>query len=139
MGIWKKNANINTVNASMTHMCEHLAMVITDVGEDFISGTMPVDRRTQQPMGILHGGASIALAETLGSVAANLACDNTQYCLGLEINANHLRPISTGHVTGTARPIHIGRNTQVWEIQIKDNQNKMTCVSRMTLAVKMIS
>ncbi|MDP0589309.1 MAG: hotdog fold thioesterase [Candidatus Endonucleobacter bathymodioli] len=139
MGIWKKHADIDTANVSMSRMCEHLGMVITNIGEDFIECTMPVDRRTQQPMGILHGGASLALAETLGSVAANLACDSTQYCLGLEINANHLRPVSTGHVTGIARPIHIGKNTQVWDINIKDNQNQVTCVSRMTLAVKMIS
>ncbi len=89
---------------------------ITEVGEDFLRGTMPVDRRTIQPMGLLHGGASVVLAETLGSIAANLCCEDGAYCVGLEINANHLRSATSGKVTGTTRPIHIGRSTQVWEV-----------------------
>ncbi len=136
MTIWKKQANLETVNTTMTHMCSHLGMTLTDIGSDYITGTMPVDSRTQQPMGLLHGGASVALAETLGSVAANLACENNEYCVGLEINANHLRPVSSGIVTGTAQAIHIGKSTQVWEIKIKDDKNRATCISRITLAVK---
>lgn len=136
MTIWKKKIDLNAVNDTLTHMCAHLGMVITDIGEDFIVGTMPVDNRTQQPMGLLHGGASVALAETLGSIAANLACDDTQYFVGLEINANHVKSVSTGSVTGRAFPIHIGRNTQVWDITINNDQNKTTCVSRLTLAAR---
>lgn len=117
-------------------MVEYIGITITELGEDFIRGTMPVDHRTQQPMGLLHGGASAALAETLGSLAANLVVDNQkQYCVGLDINANHIRSARSGIVTGTARPFHLGRTTQVWSIEIVDEQNKLVCVSRLTMAV----
>jgi len=117
-------------------MVEHLGIVITEVGKDFLKGTMPVDHRTVQPMGILHGGASVALAETLGSLAANLVIDGeAKYCVGLDINANHIRAAREGKVTGTARPLHIGSSTQVWSIEIVDDSNRLVCISRLTMAV----
>lgn len=113
-----------------------LGMEITELGEDFIRGRMPCDERTRQPHGLLHGGASVALAETLGSVAGNLCLDNDNFlAVGLEISANHLRPVTHGAVIGVARPIHVGRNTQVWDIRIEDEEGRMTCISRLTLAV----
>lgn len=117
-------------------MMEHLGIVFTEVGDDYISAEMPVDHRHHQPYGLLHGGASVTLAETLGSVAAHLTVDTDKYkTVGLEINANHIRAVHSGTVTGTARPLHIGRTTQVWEIRIKNEQDKLTCVSRITMAV----
>lgn len=117
-------------------LMETLDIQITELGEDFIRGTMPVDHRTVQPYGILHGGASVALAETLGSIAAHLVVDSdSYYTVGMEVNANHLRPVTKGRVTGTARPIHIGRSSQVWGIEIKNDQDKMVCISRITMAV----
>lgn len=114
---------------------EALGIVFTKVGEDFVRGTMPVDGRTRQPYGLLHGGASVLLAETLGSSAGNLCVGPDEMCVGLEINANHLAAVREGLVTGTARPLHIGRRTQVWEIRIEDPLGRLCCVSRLTLAV----
>jgi 1,4-dihydroxy-2-naphthoyl-CoA hydrolase len=115
---------------------EHLGMEFTEVGEDFLKGRMPVDSRTRQPYGLLHGGASVALAETLGSVGAALVVDRLKYnAVGLEINANHVRGVREGYVTGTARPLHIGKTTQVWEIRITDERDKLVCVSRLTVAI----
>ena len=115
---------------------EHPGMVFTAAGEDWLQATMPVDERTRQPYGLLHGGASVVLAETLGSSAGNLCVDTaTQVCVGLEINANHLRATRTGTVTGTARAVHVGRTTQVWDIRIENEAGKPVCVSRLTLAV----
>lgn len=117
-------------------MAGHLGIEFTEVGEDFIRGRMPVDHRTRQPYGLLHGGASVALAETLGSVAAAMVVDRKKFnAVGLEINANHLRGVRQGFVTGTARPLHIGKTTQVWEIRIVDEKEKLVCVSRLTVAV----
>ena len=114
----------------------HLGIVITEAGDDWLRGTMPVDARTVQPYGILHGGASVALAETLGSVAGNLCVDTTkEMVVGLEINANHVRAMRGGRVTGTARALHVGRSTQLWEIRIENDEGKLVCVSRLTLAV----
>lgn len=115
-----------------------LGIVITEQGEDFLRGTMPVDERTLQPYGLLHGGASVLLAETLASLAANLCVEDPlrQQAVGLEINANHLRAVTSGTVTGTARPLHVGRSTQVWEIRIADEQDRAVCVSRLTLAMR---
>ena len=113
-----------------------LGMQITEFGDDYVVGTMPVEDRTRQPFGILHGGASVALAETLGSVAANFAVDNSKfYCVGQEINANHLRPVAEGVVTAKATAVHIGRSSQVWEIRITDPRGKLNCISRITMAV----
>ena len=117
-------------------LVEHLGIRVSEIGDDYLVGTMPVDTRTHQPMGILHGGASVALAETLGSMGANFCVDPGQYvCVGQEINANHLRPVTSGLVTGTARPIHIGKRSQVWQIEIRDERSRLVCVSRLTLAV----
>lgn len=117
-------------------MVEHLGITLTDAGTDWLRGTMPVDARTRQPFGILHGGASVALAETLGSIAGNLCVDPArQRVVGLEINANHLRAVREGTVTGTARAVHVGRSTQVWEIRIENEDGKAVCISRLTLAV----
>jgi 1,4-dihydroxy-2-naphthoyl-CoA hydrolase len=121
---------------SKNNMVEHLGIVFTEVGEDHISATLPVDNRTHQPFGLLHGGASVTLAETLGSVAASLCVDqNKQFCVGLEINANHIKSARDGFVTGTTRPIHIGKKTQVWEIKIVNPQNELVSISRITMAV----
>lgn len=117
-------------------LVEHLGIVFTEVGEDWLRATMPVDHRTLQPAGLLHGGASVALAETLGSVAGTLCLDETrEMAVGLEINANHLRSARSGTVTGTTRPVHVGRSTQVWEIRIEDEAGRPICISRITLAV----
>lgn len=114
----------------------HLDIEFTDLGSNYVTAKMPVDHRHHQPLGLLHGGASVALAETLGSVAAHACIDNDkQYCVGLEINANHIRAVKSGYVFGTARPMHVGRSTQVWEIKIKNEQDKLICVSRITMSV----
>jgi len=117
-------------------MIDHLDIEIVEIGDDFLKARMPVDSRTVQPQGRLHGGASCALAETVGSVAANLVIDsNEQLAVGLEINANHIRPVKDGFVYGTARPDSIGRTTQVWTIRITDEQDRLVCISRLTMAV----
>jgi 1,4-dihydroxy-2-naphthoyl-CoA hydrolase len=116
-------------------LSEALAIVITEVGKDYIRGTMPVDQRTKQPFGLLHGGASVALAETLGSIAGLLTLSDDKIAVGLEINANHVRAVTQGTVTGTARPLHIGGRTQVWEVRIENDQQELCCISRMTLAI----
>ena len=121
---------------SQGSLIEHLGIVFTAAGEDWLQATMPVDARTRQPYGLLHGGASVVLAETLGSSAGNLCVDTAeQVCVGLEINANHLRAARSGVVTGTARALHVGRTTHVWEIRIENEAGKPVCVSRLTLAV----
>jgi 1,4-dihydroxy-2-naphthoyl-CoA hydrolase len=117
-------------------LLDALGIEITRITEDFIEGTMPVDHRTHQPFGMLHGGASVALAETLGSVGANLCVDpKTHYCVGLDINANHISSMRSGTLTGVAKPIHVGRTTQVWEIRMTGDDGKLVCVSRLTMAV----
>ena len=117
-------------------LVSHLGIVMTEAGDDWLRGTMPVDARTVQPYGILHGGASVALAETLGSVAGNLCVDiEKEVVVGLEINANHVRAMRGGVVTGTARALHVGRSTQLWEILIENDDGKLVCVSRLTLEV----
>lgn len=117
-------------------MGEHLGMVFTELGDDYLKATMPVDHRTKQPYGLLHGGASVALAETLGSVGAALTIDPLKaICVGQEINANHLRGVREGLVTGIAKPVHIGASSQVWEIKIYDEREKLVCISRLTVAV----
>ena len=114
----------------------HLGIEFTGVGDDFIKGRMPVDNRTRQPYGLLHGGASVALAETLGSVAAAMVVDHSRFnAVGLEINANHVRGAREGFVTGTTTPLHIGKTTQVWEIRITDDRDRLICVSRLTVAI----
>jgi len=137
MAIWKRSATpeqLNTRNAGSLN--EALGITFTELGEDYVRATMPVDGRTKQPFGLLHGGASVALAETLGSVGGWLVLPpGGGRTVGLEINANHVRAVREGHVTGTARPLHLGRTTQVWEIKIEDGEGRLSCVSRITLAV----
>jgi len=117
-------------------MGEHLGMAFTEIGDNYLKATMPVDHRTRQPYGLLHGGASAALAETLGSVASALVIDGTkQLCVGLEINANHIRGVKSGLVTGICTPIHIGSSTHVWDIKIYDEKEKLVCISRLTVAI----
>jgi len=117
-------------------LVEHLGIEITKLGDSTIEARMPVDRRTHQPYGLLHGGASVALSETLGSIAAHCTlCDPSKYCVGVEINANHLRSVRSGYVTGVASPIHLGSRTQVWEIRISNEQQELVCISRITMAV----
>ena len=121
---------------SNDNMVSHLGIVFTAIGEDFIEATMPVDSRTKQPMGLLHGGANVVLAETLGSVAASLTIDQEkQTVVGLEINANHLKSVREGIVKGTTKPIHLGKSTQVWEIKIVNEANNLCCISRITMAI----
>ncbi len=136
MSIWKHTTDLAHINAwNHGSLVDHLGMLITELGDDYLRGTMPVDARTKQPFGLLHGGASVALAETLGSTAGNLCIDTSEMAVGLDINANHLRAATSGIVTGTARPLHIGRSTQVWEIRIEDERERLVCISRLTLAV----
>jgi 1,4-dihydroxy-2-naphthoyl-CoA hydrolase len=112
-----------------------LGIRFTELGADFLRGTMPVDARTVQPYGLLHGGSSVMLAETLGSTAGNLCTAEGRLCVGIEVNANHLHAVRAGTVTGTARALHVGGRTQVWEIRIEDGEGRLACVSRLTLAV----
>jgi 1,4-dihydroxy-2-naphthoyl-CoA hydrolase len=137
MGIWHQTVSIDDLAAFRRNtLVDHLGIQITEIGPDFLKGTLPVDRRTHQTMGILHGGASVALAESLASLGANLCLDNSQrVCVGQEINANHLRPVMSGVVTGTARPVHIGSRSQVWQVEIRDEGERLVCISRMTLAI----
>jgi 1,4-dihydroxy-2-naphthoyl-CoA hydrolase len=117
-------------------MGEHIGIEWSEVGDDFIKATMPVDNRTRQPYGLLHGGASCTLAETVGSVASAMVVDHTRFaCVGLEINANHIRSVREGLVTGIAKPLHLGANTHVWDVRIYDEMEKMICVSRLTVAI----
>ncbi|WP_440225246.1 hotdog fold thioesterase [Dokdonella sp. MW10] len=137
MAIWKQAIDLERINAwNANTLVEHLGMRVTEVGDDFVRGTMPVDARTHQPFGLLHGGASVALAESLGSLAANLTLDTrSEMAVGLDINANHVRAVTAGEVTGTARMLHLGRTTQVWEIRIEDEGGRLVCISRLTMAV----
>jgi 1,4-dihydroxy-2-naphthoyl-CoA hydrolase len=137
MRIWTQNIDLPSLNGwSANTLMEAIGIQITAMGDDWLQGTMPVDRRTHQPYGLLHGGASVALAETLGSTAAMLTLDpSKERAVGLDINANHVRGVLSGTVTGTARPLHLGRSTQVWEIRIEDESGKLVCISRLTMAV----
>ena len=137
MAIWKQDISLERINGwSANTMMETLGIRLTEVGDDWLRGTMPVDHRTHQPYGLLHGGASVVLAETLGSTAAMLTLDPAQEAaVGLDINANHVRGVRSGTVTGTARMVHIGRTTQVWEIRIETETGELVCISRITMAV----
>lgn len=139
MSIWFRPITLEDARrtfGSGGDLAHHLGIELTEVGADYLRGTMPVDARTRQPFGLLHGGASVALAETLGSVAANFCVDTTRfYCVGQEINANHVRSARSGRVTGTARAIHLGGRSHVWDIRIVDDAGRLTCVSRLTMSV----
>lgn len=134
--IFRRGLDLAALNAlSKGTAIEALGIEFVDIGDDRLVATMPVDTRTLQPYGLLHGGASVLLAETLGSSAGNMCVAEGEVCVGLEINANHVRAVREGRVTGTARALHIGRSTQVWEIRIEDARGRLACVSRLTLAV----
>jgi 1,4-dihydroxy-2-naphthoyl-CoA hydrolase len=137
MSIWRTQTSVEQLHQfSRETLADTIGIRVTEIGPDFLRATMPVSPKVHQPMGVLHGGASVALAETVGSVAAMLCVDRDKYvCLGQEINANHLRPISSGVVTATARPFHIGKRSHVWSIEIRDEQDRLVCVSRLTMAV----
>lgn len=137
MPLFNQRITLEALNKLSTNtMVTHLGIEFISVGDDFIEARMPVDHRTHQPLGLLHGGASVALAETLGSIAATFCLDmSKQYCVGLDINANHIKSVREGFVTGITRPIHIGKRTQVWEIRITNEMKELVCISRITLAV----
>ena len=136
MRIWQQAISVEAVTAfSLNTAVSHLGIEFLEIGDDFITARVPVDARTRQPFGLLHGGVSVVLAETLGSVAANYACPPGHQAVGLDINANHLRAVKSGWVTGTARPVHLGRTTQVWRIDMVNEAGELTCVSRITMAV----
>jgi len=133
---WPDGANVELLNASSVGtLMETLGIVFTELGDGYLRATMPVDARTHQPYGLLHGGASVALGETLGSSAGALMAGRDAAVVGLEINANHLRAARSGTVTGTTRPLHLGRSTQVWEYRIEDENSQLLCIGRITLAV----
>jgi uncharacterized protein (TIGR00369 family) len=134
--LFRRTITLDALNAlSRGTAMEPLGIVFTELGTDYLRGSMPVDARTRQPYGLLHGGASVLLAETLGSTAGGLCVEEGQGVVGIEINANHLAGVREGRVTGTARPLHVGRSTQVWEIRIEDGRGRLACISRLTLAV----
>ncbi|UUM32571.1 hotdog fold thioesterase [Vibrio japonicus] len=137
MTIWKRPIDLERLNATSENtLIEHLNIIYTSLGDDFIEATMPVCSFTHQPLGMLHGGASVVLAETLGSVAANFCVDDDSFCVGLDINANHVRSMREGKVIGRANPIHLGVSTQVWQINITDERERLVCTSRLTISVQ---
>ena len=135
--LWRYSSTLSALNQmSENTAVEHLGILFTEIGEDSLTATMPVDERTRQPLGLLHGGASVLLAETLGSTASTLCIDfPRQQAVGLEINANHLRPVRSGIVTGVVKAIKVGRRNHVWEIRITDEQERLVCISRLTMAI----
>jgi 1,4-dihydroxy-2-naphthoyl-CoA hydrolase len=137
MSIWRSLQSLDDLNSKHRDtLIGNLGILFTEIGEDFVRGTMPVDKRTVQPYALLHGGASVALAETLGSMGAAMCVDSAEFqVVGQEINANHVRAARSGLVTGTARPVHIGGRTHVWSIEIVNDAQKLVCISRITMAV----
>lgn len=134
--VWKKPITLELLaQTSERTAVSHLGIEFVEVGNDFLRARVPVDERTRQPFGLLHGGVSVVLAETLGSIGAYYACPEDHRGVGLDINANHLRAATSGWVTGTARPVHIGRTTQVWQIDMVNDAGELTCVSRITMAI----
>lgn len=135
--IWSREYTVEELNGRPKgHIGDLLGIEFTEIGPDSISARMPVNEKTHQPYGILHGGASVVLAESLGSVASNMVINSDKYIgVGLEVNANHLRPVKSGFVTGICTPIHIGGKTHVWDIKLYDDRGKMNCVSRLTVAI----
>lgn len=137
MRIWQKNLSVEDLN-NQTRNCieEHLGIKIVEIGDNSIQATMPVDHRTKQPFGLLHGGSSVVLAETLGSVASYLCLKSeSDYAVGIEVNANHIRSVDGGFVRGKVSPIHLGKQIHIWEIRINDSHDKLVCVSRLTVAI----
>jgi 1,4-dihydroxy-2-naphthoyl-CoA hydrolase len=137
MAIWFDGFPLDYANErAKDSLIAHLGIEMIEAGDDYLKARMPVDQRTKQPAGVLHGGASVTLAETLASWGAAFAVDRSKHhCVGIEINANHLRPASSGFVTGIARPIQLGKSLHVWEVRISDHKDKLVCISRVTMAV----
>lgn len=136
MRIFREGVSVEMLNAQANNtLAEHLGITFTNIGENFLEARMPVDHRTHQPFGLLHGGASVALAETLGSAAAMICVDDNKFCVGLEINANHIKAVRNGIVTGITKPVHIGKQTHIWEIRISNQAGELVCISRITMAV----
>jgi len=136
MRLWKRPLTVEILHAAhVDTAAAHLGIEFLEVGDDFIRARVPVDSRTRQPLGLLHGGVSVLLAETLGSCGAAFSCAPEHRAVGLDINANHLRSVTSGWVTGTSRPVHVGRTTQVWQIDLMNDAGELTCVSRLTMAI----
>ena len=136
MRIWKKDISPAILAKSHSDTAtDHLGLEFLEVGDDFIRARVPVDHRTRQPYGLLHGGVSVVLAETIGSCGAHYSCPPDHRAVGLDINANHLKSATLGWVTGTARPVHVGKSTQVWQIDMHNDAGELTCVSRITMAI----
>lgn len=137
MSIWKTPIDMQSISETRKNtLVELMGIEFTEYGDDYLKGRLPVDRRSHQPYGIMHGGASCVLAETLGSIAGNYCLDYTkEYCVGLDINTSHIRSVRSGYVYGTAKPIHIGKMTQVWEVRIEDEEKRLVSITRLTLAV----
>jgi len=136
MRIWKRPVSVGILTmGSLNTATSHLGIEFLEVGDDFITARVPVDERTRQPYGLLHGGVSVVLAETLGSCGAAFATPEGHQAVGLDINANHLKGVTSGWVTGITRPVHIGRTTQVWQIELRSDAGELTCVSRITMAI----
>ena len=136
--IWFKEPDVDYINEKLNidTIDQHLGIIISEVGDDFIKGTMPADSRTCQPFGIVHGGASVVLAESLGSIAGCHVVDHNQYrCVGQDVSATHLRPVSAGLVSGIAKPVHLGKRSQVWQIKLSDDSDRLTCMVRLILAI----
>ena len=136
--IWFKKPDADYINETLNidTIDEHLGILISEVGDDFIKGTMPADSRTCQPIGIVHGGASVVLAESLGSIAGCHVVDHNQYrCVGQDVSATHLKPVSAGLVSGIAKPVHLGKRSQVWQIKLCDDSDRLTCIVRLILAI----
>jgi 1,4-dihydroxy-2-naphthoyl-CoA hydrolase len=138
MAIWHKSVNLDDINETVHKdtLMEQLGIQITELTDNAMIGTMPVDHRTRQPFGVLHGGASVALAETLGSMACWLTLEEPLICFGMDIQANHIRPMTSGLVTGIATQLHRGTTTQIWDIRLEDEQHRTVCVARLTLAIR---
>tara|TARA_Y100000748_G_scaffold300451_1_gene298927 strand:- start:3990 stop:4418 length:429 start_codon:yes stop_codon:yes gene_type:complete len=136
MSIWHQPLDIERLNAPGPHINTLLDIRIEEAGDNWMRASMPVDQRTHQPYGILHGGASVVLAESVGSIASYACIDSsTHYCVGLDVNANHLRAVRSGRVTALATAVHVGRTTHVWDIRLTDEQGNMTCIARLTMAI----
>ncbi len=136
MTIWKHGFSVELANAmGIDNAAAHLGIEVVDAGDDYLTGRMPVDARTRQPFGVLHGGASILFAETLGSIGANFVAGPDYVCFGQEVNGNHLRPATKGFVHGIAKPYHLGKKSQVWGIEISDDAGNLVCVARLTMAI----
>jgi len=134
--IWKSEINLDDLNKYPDYLGSFLGIKFSDWSENSLTATMPVNEKTRQPFGILHGGASVALAETIGTFASSLVIDTNEFvCVGLEINANHLRPVNSGEVRAVCSPIHLGNKTHVWDIRLYNDENKIVCISRFTVAI----